>query len=26
VVAQIHGTGPWGMSYVGAMDAPAKKK
>jgi quercetin dioxygenase-like cupin family protein len=26
VVAQLHGTGPWGMSYVDAKDAPAKKK
>lgn len=26
VVAQIHGNGPWGITYMDAKDAPAKKK
>ena len=26
VVVQLHGTGPWGMSYIEPKDAPAKKK
>jgi hypothetical protein len=26
VVAQLHGTGPWGITYVDPKDAPAKKK
>lgn len=26
VVAQIHGTGPWGIQYVNPKDAPAMKK
>ena len=26
VVAQLHGTGPWGITYLEAKDDPAKKK
>ena len=26
VVAQIHGIGPWGLTYLDAADAPATKK
>jgi len=26
VVAQIHGTGPWGITYLDKKDSPAKKK
>ena len=26
VVLQLHGTGPWGIDYLAAKDAPAKKK
>jgi hypothetical protein len=26
VIAQIHGTGPWGITYLGSKDDPAKKK
>ncbi len=26
VVAQLHGNGPWGMTYLDAKDGPAKKK
>jgi hypothetical protein len=25
-IVQIHGTGPWGISYLKPEDAPAKKK
>lgn len=25
VVAQLHGTGPWGITYTDSKDAPAKK-
>jgi quercetin dioxygenase-like cupin family protein len=26
VVIQLHGTGPWGITYLGSTDDPAKKK
>jgi quercetin dioxygenase-like cupin family protein len=26
VIAQIHGTGPWGITYLGSKDESAKKK
>ena len=26
VVAQLHGTGPWGITYLESKDEPAKKK
>jgi hypothetical protein len=25
VIAQIHGTGPWGITYLGGQDTAAKK-
>lgn len=26
VIAQLHGTGPWGITYLDSKDTPAKKK
>ena len=26
VIAQLHGTGPWGITYLESKDGPAKKK